>query len=97
MIKPVYFGKGKDDILLFDYINGLDNFNFSDWVKEKIKEKINGNESEMKDTNIKIKDIETLIRMILKEDKNNIEIEKDNVEDDVIETKENISLDGWTL
>jgi hypothetical protein len=39
MIKPVYFGKGKDDILLFDYINGLDNFNFSDWVKKKLKRK----------------------------------------------------------
>jgi len=59
MIKPVYFGK--NDKRLFDYVNEIDDFNFSDWVKEKIKERMGIVES--KNT----KDVEILIRMILKE------------------------------
>lgn len=38
MIKPVYFGNSKEDKFLFEFINGLKDFNFSDWVKNKVCE-----------------------------------------------------------
>jgi len=104
MIKPVYFGKGKDDKVLLDYLNGLRDFNFSDWVKEKIKEKMGTNQIEI--VGISTREIEVLIRKIMKEEKGetitgdekvNIEteIEVDVVE--TIETKEDINLSGWIL
>ena len=96
MIKPVYFGK--NDKRLFDYVNEIDDFNFSDWVKEKIKERMGIVES--KNT----KDVEILIRMILKE--NGIIKSKEGEEGEaetiakvkMAEIKEDdVFLDGWIL
>ena len=104
MIKPVYFGKGKDDKVLLDYLNGLHDFNFSDWVKEKIKEKMGINQIEIVEINTR--EIEVLIRKIMKEERSetitgdekvNIETEIEVDAIDTIETKEDINLNGWTL
>lgn len=38
MIKPVYFGNSKEDKFLFDLVNKLEDFNFSDWVKNRLCE-----------------------------------------------------------
>jgi hypothetical protein len=115
MIKPVYFGKSKDDILLFNYINELDNFNFSDWVKDKIKEKMKDNQIEMVgviDTanTINTKNIEILIRKILKEEKiidrgeesGGGERAGDKIDETISKNKitktiEDVSVDGWVL
>lgn len=106
MIKPVYFGKSKGDKGLLDYVNGLNNFNFSDWVKEKIKEKMgNPKTNDINNVNVNTKEIETLIRMILKEDGFVDRGEESRGEEGEVkgsktvdvEVKEDVSLNGWIL
>jgi len=104
MIKPVYFGK--EDEVLLGYVNELKDFNFSNWVKKKIKEKMGINETEIEDSNKT--DIEILIRRIIKEEViNNGSNEKVTGEDkveievEVVKHKEpdidKIEIGGWTL
>ena len=104
MIKPVYFGK--KDGKLIEYVNKL---NFSEWVREKLREELTNHNIGIVENNSKdidSKDIEMLIRKIIKEEKEEnmissgdekiyieTEIETENVED----VEEDIQINGWTL
>lgn len=109
MIKPVYFGK--EDEILLNYVNELADFNFSDWVKKNIREKMGINNTVKADNNQMqisnkedIKDIEMLIRRIIKEENMKITGE-DKVHIDLGEKElnmeesdlEKIEICGWTL
>lgn len=98
MIKPVYFSK-KDGILI-EHINKVNNF--SEWVKDKIREELYSNQIGIVGNNnirtimtqLDTKDIERLIRKIINEEM--VSTEEDKV---YIEEEENIekNIIGWTL
>ena len=112
MIKPVYFGK--KDGKLIEYV---DKINFSEWVREKLREELaNHNIGIVENENNRIdrvdidsKDIELLIRKIIKEEKEEnmissgdekvyieTEIEMKEIEN-VEDREEDIQISGWTL
>lgn len=105
MIKPVYFGKSKEDKLLFDYANKMSNF--SDWARNKLREELGLNQTEIvgidkTEINNKenIKDIEILVKRIVMEiirGEEKVEIEEEIKNVEIIEAENDIKLGGWTL
>lgn len=103
MIKPVYFGnKEKREI---EYVNNLNNF--SEWVKEKIREEIgidNSYHSKVMgiDDN---KNIEDMIRKVIGEMNINTDSGKDiltseeeiKIDSDEVDLGEDIDVNMWSL
>ena len=92
MIKPVYFGNGREDKFLLDCANRMDNF--SDWVKTKLIEEFN-----VKIVGISMRDT---VKDSVNHGTQRVEIQKDRVEEkvniDIENAKKNkIDLNQWTL